>query len=177
MVNIELKNAVKGVLEQLAAVVGQMSQSDFKKPVSTLNNATVGQHVRHTLEFFTCLLDGHISGVVNYDKRNHDKSIEQDKSQALTSLNSIITFIEKVKENYQFKLEVDYGIDTDLSSSMDTNLNRELAYNIEHAIHHMALIKIGIQAICPQVSLPANFGVANSTVKYNRSQSAGNDSY
>ena len=55
MVNIELKNAVKSVLEQLAAVVGQMSQNDFKKPVNTLNNATVGQHVRHHPRIFYLL--------------------------------------------------------------------------------------------------------------------------
>lgn len=172
MVNIELKNAVKNVLDQLSTVVSQMGAKDFKKPVDTLNNATVGQHVRHTLEFFTCLLDGYINGIVNYDKRNHDKGIERDKSQALTTLNNIISFIDKVEENHRFKLEVDYGVDTDLTCAIETNFNRELAYNIEHAIHHMAIIKIGIQAICPQVEIPANFGVANSTVKYNRSQSA-----
>lgn len=172
MVNIELKNAVKNVLDQLAAVMSQISEKDFKKPIDTLNNATVGQHIRHTLEFFTCLLDGYINGVVNYDKRNHDKGIETDKSQALTTLSGITSFIEKVDENHYFKLEVDYGIDMELTSSIATNFNRELAYNIEHAIHHMALIKIGIQAICPHVDMPANFGVANSTVKYNKSQSA-----
>lgn len=172
MVNIELKNAVKNVLDQLAAVVYQISEKDFKKPVDTLNNATVGQHIRHTLEFFTCLLDGYINGTVNYDKRNHDKGMERDKAQAMTTLSSIISFIDKVDENYRFKLQVDYGIEADLTCSIETNFNRELAYNVEHAIHHMALIKIGVQAICPNVEIPANFGVANSTVKYNRSQSA-----
>ena len=172
MVNIELKNAVKNVLDQLAAVMVQISEKDFKKPVDTLNNATVGQHIRHTLEFFTCLLDGYISGVVNYDKRSHDKGIENNKSQALTTLSGILSFIEKIEKNHRFKLEVDYGLERDLTSSIETNFNRELAYNIEHAIHHMALIKIGIQSICPQVNMPANFGVANSTVKYNNSQSA-----
>lgn len=172
MVNIELKNAVKNVLEQLAAALQQIDEKDFSKPVDTLNRATIGQHIRHTLEFFTCLLDGYINGTVNYDKRNHDKAIEKNKSQALTTLGNVVSFIEKVDENHRFKLEVDYGIDKELTSVIETNFNRELAYNIEHAIHHMAIIKIGIQAICPQLNLPANFGVANSTVKYNRRQAA-----
>ncbi len=171
MVNIELKNAVKSVLDQLSTVITQINEQDFVKPVATLNQATVGQHIRHTLEFFTCLLNGHITDVVNYDKRDHDKSIEQNKAQALATLSNISHFIDKIENNNSFKLEVDYGIDTDLNCVIETNFNRELAYNIEHAVHHMAIIKIGVQAVCPYVEIPANFGVANSTVKYKKSHS------
>ena len=170
MVNVELKKAVKEVLDQLSAVLSQISAEDYCKPVETLNNSTIGQHIRHTLEFFHCLIHGHISGTVNYDNRNHDKSIETDKAQALSSLTMIKKFIDQLSENLVFKLEIDYGIDEDLGNTIDTNFNRELAYNIEHAIHHMAIIKIGINAICPYIALPENFGVANSTVKYHKKQ-------
>lgn len=168
MVNIELKNAVRSVLDQLTSVITQINEQDFKKPVSTLNQATIGQHIRHTLEFFTCLLNGHITNVVNYDKRDHDKSIEEHKSQALATLNNIANFIEKIENNCKFNLEIDYGVDRDLNCVIETNFNRELAYNIEHAVHHMAIVKIGVQAICPYVTIPSNFGVANSTVKYKK---------
>ncbi|MDX1476670.1 MAG: hypothetical protein R3301_03155 [Saprospiraceae bacterium] len=49
---------------------------------------------------------------------------------------------------------------------MDSSLERELIYNIEHTIHHLAIIKIGLAIIAPDIPLPAHFGVAPSTVKY-----------
>ena len=51
-----------------------------------------------------------------------------------------------------------------------SNLDRELVYNIEHAIHHMALIKIGIKEVAPQLQLPEGFGVANSTIRHKKQQ-------
>jgi hypothetical protein len=49
---------------------------------------------------------------------------------------------------------------------MDTNYFRELTYNIEHAVHHMAIIKIGIREVANYVTLPADFGIAASTIRY-----------
>jgi len=43
---------------------------------------------------------------------------------------------------------------------------RELAYNIEHVIHHMAIIKIALRQHFEEVTIPENFGIAPSTAKY-----------
>ena len=51
--------------------------------------------------------------------------------------------------------------------SIPTNYYREIAYNLEHTIHHMALIRVGITEVS-EISLPDNFGVASSTVKHRK---------
>ncbi len=170
MVNIELKKAANDVLDQLSSVLIQISNEEYNAPIKVLNNSTIGQHVRHTLEFYLCLLDGYLLGVVNYDKRNHDTQIEENRLEALSVLDKISRFIDKLESDQGFILELDYGIKENETSQINTNINRELAYNIEHAIHHMAIMKIGLQALCNHLEIPEKFGIANSTLKYKSQQ-------
>lgn len=154
------------ILSQLASLVDQIGESDFSKPCPTLGHSSIGQHLRHTLEFFLCLESGCITGVVNYDKRAHDKLIESDKYIAAATISRIKEFIAQRHADFTLKLEVGYNLDSEESQVMDTNYFRELTYNIEHAVHHMAIIKIGIREVANYVILPADFGIAASTIRY-----------
>ena len=154
------------LLSQLSGVIIELSNDDFKKKVPVLSNSSVGQHVRHTLEFFLCMIDAKNEGTINYDERKHDKFIEEDKQLALSVTTSIIDFLEKHTENFPIKMFANYKLQHASNVIIDTNYQRELAYNIEHAIHHMALIKIGVREVAEDLMLPKYFGVASSTVRF-----------
>jgi uncharacterized damage-inducible protein DinB len=162
----QLTTACKSILNQLHDVVGQVHEEDFSKPSVALSNATIGQHLRHTVEFFICLESGFEKGLVNYDKRNHDKLIESDKFIAAASLRGIANFISSQHEDKRLKLEVAYEGDCEDWVTIESNYSRELVYNIEHAVHHMAIMKIGIREVAPYIQLPADFGIAVSTLRY-----------
>lgn len=166
--NNNLISAALNLLDQLEDSIRQTKDEDFRKPSEILNNASVGQHVRHTLEFFLCLIDAVPSRQLDYDKRNHDKFIEEDKKLSLSVLDSIRGFIAKNTKNFEIDLTVNYDLERELNTSITSNFYRELAYNIEHAIHHMAIIKIGIKDICPYVKIDNSFGVASSTIRYQK---------
>ena len=163
---MQLFSACLQILEQLESTVDQIHPEDFGRPSETLSGFTIGQHLRHTLEFFICLENGFESGVINYDKRNHDKLIESDKFIALAAVARIRDFIAARKEDRELKLEVGYERHSEECVTISTNYFRELTYNIEHAIHHMAIMKIGVREIAPYVRLADHFGVAVSTVRY-----------
>jgi uncharacterized damage-inducible protein DinB len=163
----QLVGACKNILNQLENVVEQVHAEDFSKPSAALSQATIGQHLRHTVEFFICLENGFEKGLVNYDKRNHDHLIESDKVIASASLRSIVEFISTHREDKALTLEVAYERDREDWVTLETNYHRELVYNIEHAVHHMAIMKIGIREVAPYVQLPADFGIAVSTMRYN----------
>jgi hypothetical protein len=160
------------ILNQLSSLVEKMTEAEFVAPSKSLSGSSLGQHLRHTLEFFICVEQGFKNGVVNYDKRAHDKLIETDKFIALNYIQRIQHFITDQTADQSLKLEVGYDLHSEQSISIDTNYFRELTYNIEHAVHHMAIMKIGIREIAPHISVPADFGVAASTIRYREREEA-----
>jgi len=164
-----LAEVSSSILGQLSAVIAQVSPEDFKRPSSALSEATLGQHLRHTLEFFICLERGVSSGVVNYDSRDHDRRMENDKLVALEAIDRINAFVRTLKSNHPLVLKVRYNQHNNTSQSVDTNIFRELTYNIEHAVHHMAMIKIGLREVAPYIDIPSDFGVAASTLRHRAS--------
>ena len=162
---MNLTEACSNILSQLTDLVDQIHEGDFVKPAETLSHSTIGQHLRHTLEFFMCFEEGFDQGLINYDKRAHDKLIESDKFLALAAIDRIADFIKQLNDK-PLKLEVGYDLDKEIFLTIDTTATRELVYNIEHAVHHMAIMKIGIKEIASYVKLTPNFGIAASTIRY-----------
>lgn len=163
---MQLIKSSQSILSQLALLVNQIEENDFCKPCPSLGNSSIGQHLRHTLEFFLCLESGCESGLVNYDNRAHDKLIERDKYIAASTLSRIQDFIALRQNDFNLKLEVSYDLNGDETQVMETNYFRELTYNIEHAVHHMAIMKIGIREVAGYIKLPQDFGIAASTIRY-----------
>ncbi len=165
---MNFSEASKEILTQLKQAIEQIAQEDFKAPCEVLNKTSVGQHTRHTLEFFLCLKKGLETGDVNYDKRDHDPVIESDKVLSTTIIDDLIEFLDHCSENASITLSSNYDLNSNQVQTVESNLFRELAYNIEHAIHHMALIKIGLKEVAPYVEVPNHFGVAISTIKHKK---------
>jgi hypothetical protein len=162
---MQLQNAVNEIFTQLSQSIRLLDEAEYRQPSERLFNATIGQHVRHIIELFQCLQRGYESGVVNYDKRERNLLLEQDKDFALEQLVLLFKDIERPNKNLLLQAIYDeHSADPEL---IPTNYLREVAYNLEHTIHHMALIRVGINEIS-NVQLPDNYGVASSTIKYKK---------
>lgn len=152
----------RNILTQLTSVLNDMSGEEFKTPLEIFSGASVSQHVRHILEFYICLIDCQ-GTLVNYDKRKRDLRLEQDFSFTLSMIDQIHIDLEKLDENKVVKLEANLG---EIDYTVDSSMKREILYAVEHAVHHMAILKMGIMINFPQIKLPENFGVADSTIQY-----------
>ena len=162
---MQLQQAVNNIFVQLSGSLSQLSPPQYSQPCTTLFSNTIGQHVRHIIELFQCLENGYESGVVNYEKRKRDVLIETDKelaTQLLIDLHRVLN-----KPNKLLTLEACYDDHINEAIAIETNYYREIAYNLEHTIHHMALIRVGITEIST-IQLPDDFGVASSTIKYRK---------
>jgi hypothetical protein len=169
---MDLNQACLNILNQLSLLVNDISEDDFVKPSEALSRSTIGQHLRHTLEFFICFEQGFSKGIINYDQRAHDKLIESDKFIALSTINRIHDFVNSLGDDKHLKLEVGYDLKKENFITVDTTSTRELVYNIEHAVHHMAIMKIGVREVAPYIMLSKEFGIAASTVRFRETSEA-----
>lgn len=161
---LHLTGAVKNTFEQITGILQELSDEEYGMPGSLLLNASIGQHVRHIIELFIELEKGYANGTVNYEQRKRDHRIETDKYFAASLLNEILKNV--VKENKPLLLEAGFNSNTEESIQMQTNYYRELAYNIEHTIHHMALIRVSVNQL--SVKVKDDFGIASATIKYRK---------
>ena len=162
---MQLQKTIQNVFLQLSETLHLLSDEQYIHPSKTLSNSTIGQHTRHIIEMFICLEDGYKKGIVNYDNRKRDLKIETDKACATGLLKRIYNDLNK--PNKVMILEATYNEDSNELMQFHTNYHREIAYNLEHTIHHMALIKVGICELS-DIRVPEGFGVATSTMKYRK---------
>lgn len=154
---------IEHTLKELSFVIGQLDSIDFSKPLPVLGNSSIGQHTRHTIEMFQCLLNGYELGNFSYDNRERNILLETDVSFAQEHLASICADIQLPNKN----LESSYKLGESLVH-VETNFFRELVFNLEHCIHHNALIRIGVNDIS-DIEMSEHFGVAPSTMEYRKS--------
>ncbi len=128
----------------------------------------IGRHFRHILEHYISLINGH-SVRVNYDERERNLKMETDRSYAISCIRNVIDSIEVFglkPELIDKQIEVmsNQGIRVETTPWSFSSIRRELQFLISHTVHHYALIALILRTM--NVQVPAEFGIAPSTLKY-----------
>jgi poly-beta-hydroxyalkanoate depolymerase len=152
--------SIRSTLNELLEVIQQFPNDIYTKPSNALSSATIGEHTRHIIELFQCLENQYESGSVNYDKRARNYQIQTDGETAKIAIQIIMNSLEKTNKD----LNLEQCIDGEVLI-ITSNYQRELLYNLEHCIHHQALIKVALLEF-EIVTFDKNFGVARSTIEY-----------
>lgn len=153
------------VIRQLTDLLKQLSPYEYTKSLCVLNGSSIGQHTRHVVEFYQCLLAGKSDGIVDYDGRERNLLLENDLNFTIEALEKIENSVVSIKNPSEtILLSVNYC--TYNQYFIKTNFLREMVYLVEHSIHHYALIRIGLQQNFSNITIPKNFGIAFSTIRH-----------
>jgi hypothetical protein len=152
----EALNSLAGVIKQLP------SPGMYSASCAALSNGSIGEHTRHIIELYQCLLGGYESGIVNYDDRKRNKLYENDPDAALDAISTISVQLDRADKAMKICLAYEAEM-----LQIDSNYYREVLYNLEHCIHHQALIKVALLAF-EDIQIGDSFGVAPSTLQYRR---------
>ena len=161
-----MKATAKENLTQLENLVQVMGIEEYNKESEVLSGSTIGQHIRHILEFYLLLVSGSFSGVISYDKRERDMRIETDPNYAIKVIERLLPGINTLDETQTVKFEGDLSSSGTSPNIISSSVGRELAYCIEHSIHHQAIIKAGLIDLNLKGLVSEPFGVAYSTIRY-----------
>ncbi|MBM3177231.1 MAG: hypothetical protein FJZ78_04410 [Bacteroidetes bacterium] len=165
---MEISNTCSKIIAQLTNAVELIPDDSYARPLDLLHGSTPGQHVRHIAEFLLALEKGYGLGVVSYDLREHNKEMETSKRFVLDALQSAKLFFESCLEDRPLVLESMHDKADNNWTSVSTGYFRELLYVIDHAIHHMAILRMAIAQISPDIKLDADFGMAFSTLHHQK---------
>jgi hypothetical protein len=155
--------ALEAVLDDLAAVIDSLTDTQYADSAIPGVSGSVGGHVRHCLDHVRALERAIQTGVVDYDARERDALIEIDRTLAWSLLLSARRRVAVVPASVLARPVV---VRTRLHAGMQavevlSSLEREVSFVIAHTIHHCATIAV-LAGVTPE-RLPDRFGIAPST--------------
>ncbi|MEZ4805331.1 MAG: hypothetical protein R2852_07570 [Bacteroidia bacterium] len=161
---MQINSLIKHGLKDIESIIQTIDNDIYSKPSKALNFVSIGEHVRHIIEFFMVLQNQYTLNYVNYDERKRNLRMEKDKVFALEMLNECLSKIETSDKTLSFKMTI-----KDTTIEIKSTYYRELIYAHEHNIHHQALIKIALNEFEIQ-NIPLGFGIAESTQRHQQTQ-------
>jgi hypothetical protein len=154
--------ALQAQLRSLRTVVDGMSV-DVYRSVPSRSSGSIGEHVRHCLDHVRALLTGTSVGAVSYDARLRGTRIETDPRAAgieIAMLSVALGGLDALPPDTPVRLQAvaQHGA---RPSDLGTTVGREIAFVIQHTIHHCAVIALLLERC--DIPVPPRFGYAPST--------------
>ncbi|MDN4164163.1 DinB family protein [Cytophagales bacterium LB-30] len=165
-----LKEASVQIVDQLIDLLKKLNDEQYASLLPVLHGNSIGKHMRHVLEFYEALFSSLAVGSINYDKRKRDLLLETSTQEAIQQIEKIKTLLSGLHTDSTLLLRASFLANEEDEVEIVSSVSRELAYNVEHAVHHMAIMQIALNAHLPEIDLPSHFGLAVSTQKHLQQQ-------
>lgn len=162
-----LKQEAIRQLDSLQCILQQITVEDYSRKLSVLKGSSIGMHMRHIIEFYECLLNSSVSDIVCYDTRKRNMLLEGNIKYTQDFILVIKDALSRLTSNARKVVIANYQSQ---QVSMESSIYRELAYTIEHTVHHLAIISIVVPQYFSYISLPTDLGYASSTLAYLNAQ-------
>jgi uncharacterized damage-inducible protein DinB len=161
-------SALAALLGQLRDLVALLPVHCYRTQTAPRVSGSVGAHVRHTLDHVSAFLAAAAGDAMAYDHRKRGTGVETDPCAALVAIERLLHELDTVDDG-SLDRAVTLATQLDVTGpavAVRTTLARELAFVIQHTIHHCALIALLLDA--QAIAVPHGFGVAPSTDRARR---------
>ncbi|MEO0340153.1 MAG: hypothetical protein AAF242_13180 [Bacteroidota bacterium] len=162
---------VEHITRQMVGLLDRIDPVAYAQSLDIFDGSSIGKHFRHIFDFYRCLAHGIENGAIDYSARQRNLQMESNPRVAATSFSDVINQLSTIPMEAQVKVLSDFSPEDDHNrEAYISTLGRELFFIHDHAVHHLAIIKMGLKQAAPDLSIGEHFGVAPSTVKHNANQ-------
>ena len=156
--------ALAGLLKDTARVLSLLAPEEYTDSDVPGISGSIGGHVRHCLDHVRALELGIERGLVDYDARRRDATIERDREAAVLSLMAAASRLLAVSGDVLARVVVVRSLLASDGPIVEatSSVGRELTFVVSHTIHHNAQIALLAHRVGSS-RLPSRFGVAPST--------------
>lgn len=128
--------------------------------------ASVGAQFRHNLDFANSFLNGLNAGRIDYNLRERDVMVEQDRQYAIERFIFLIRRLHELPSQITRRM-IMVSSEIEQSTWHLSSASRELEFLHSHTVHHHALIAEKLASMNVKLSAGFDsFGVAPSTLKF-----------
>jgi hypothetical protein len=155
-------------LRQALTLIAKLDDIAYSTAPGELIPHRAGAHFRHILEFYRCFINGLESLQIDYDARQRDRAIEQNRAAASAAIRKLIRFLEtsdSLRKESTIWVRMEDADPRDFDNSfMESSISRELQVLSSHTIHHFAMIAMTLRF--HGIEIDPEFGMAPSTLRY-----------
>jgi uncharacterized damage-inducible protein DinB len=157
-------HALQTLLEQLRDVLSLLPTAAYVARPAAAVSGSVGEHVRHCLDHVTALAQAMDGDTLSYDARKRGTTVETDPVTAINEIERLFSRMAGWSRGYVDRtIHISALVDAEAPPAlMRTTLARELAFLVQHTVHHCAVIAVLLDTQGWRV--PRGFGLAPSTV-------------
>lgn len=160
---MKCKEGALQLIDEIIEALNVIPQDIYVGSIDLFDGVTIGRHFRHIYDFFNCLTTQCEHDQVDYAQRERDTVIETNKEISIEHFSNLKLSVQDLEESKVLSVYADFKSDDGSRPEVKTTVGRELMYVYDHAIHHLAIIKIGLQSVDPTLPIKKNLGVAAST--------------
>ncbi len=161
------KQGTEIIIGQMTDLLGRIAPETYSESLALFNGSSIGQHFRHIVDFYGCLNRGVADGRVDYALRQRDHRVETEPLYAARMLQDFSTSLNTMEEADNVEVVADFSSELNETRPVVlSTVGREMMYAYDHAVHHLAMIKMGLKVTSPTLEIDRNLGVAPSTVKH-----------
>ncbi len=165
-------DCIKGnfiVIRQITDLLEALKDDQYASDLELFSGSTIGKHIRHIYDFYNIIVHANTNISLDYSNRVRDPLMEVSSSHARHAFHALNARLLLIDPHARIEVCTDFDIDeNDCQVQVESTIGRELMYAYDHAVHHLAIVKMGIRTAFPEVEVPKTLGVASSTQNFHK---------
>jgi uncharacterized damage-inducible protein DinB len=152
------------LLEQVRDVITLLPVGVYRARPAARVSGSVGEHVRHCLDHVAAITAALEGDTLSYDRRLRGTSVETDPGTAVNEIERLFHRLDRLDDTaWQRPVIVSALLNANAPPALvRSTIAREVAFVVQHTIHHCALIALLLE--WQGWHVPYGFGVAPSTL-------------